>query len=203
MKCVCRRRRNRSYGSPAGSSSDALAVAAAAACGNGMESAGNGIFLRLRMTVMDSLRHMAAGGSAADGRTMSEREAWQRRSFGAARPGRGGPVQGPFGRSPVGSQAPRTPRGPGERAWSGPPGRDEWRHAGGRDGAGGARCVPGGAREPNRPGIPMSYSATQAPRDGFSPWRLARDNYCYREPNRRFKPSRPVPESLPVASRQA
>ena len=105
FKCVCRRRRNRSYGSPAGRSSAALAVAAAAACGKGMESAGDGIFLRLRMTVMDSVRHMAAGGSAADGRTMSEREAWQRRSFGAARPGRGGPVQGRFGRSPVGSQA--------------------------------------------------------------------------------------------------
>ena len=65
---------------------------ASSACAAGMDSPCNSIFLRLRMAVMESVRHAAVGGCAAGGRTMKGRGARETLSFGAAwpRPGRQG-----------------------------------------------------------------------------------------------------------------
>ena len=92
---------------------------ASSTCAAGMDSPCNGIFLRLRMAVMESFRHAAVGGCAAGGRTMKGRGARETRSFGAARPRPG--RQGPAGHSRAGAAtvggSPRHRTRPGDTPW--------------------------------------------------------------------------------------
>ena len=75
---------------------------ATTACAAGMDSLCKSIFLRTRMAVMDWVRHAAVGGPASGGRTMKERRARERRSYGPARPR---PVrQGAASHSPPGAE---------------------------------------------------------------------------------------------------
>ena len=189
----------RPCGRTAGRLPRCTAVPASSACGAGMDSPCIGIFQRLRMAVMESVRHAAVGGPAAGGRTMKGREARKARSCGTPwpRPGR----QGPAGHSPAGAEtggrAPRDGERPCDGAWCEAGKRGRGRPAGRREGPGGANCVTRGALHETKRPKTMSCRALQALRDGSAQVRLARDNCCYREPICQIRRFRPAPRRLP------
>ena len=151
---------------------------ASSACAAGMDSPCNSIFLRLRMAVMESVRHAVMGGCAAGGRTMKGRGARETRSFGAARsrPGR----QGPAGRSRAGAatvgRTLRYRKRPGDTPWRRAPKRGGGRLAGVKRGPDGARRVRSGGPEAIKRDKTIDWGEIRVPRDGSGRCRLTRDN---------------------------
>ena len=197
-KCVWRSSTGRAYGSRAGDTCGGRRGRHGPGMGGeyaaGMDISCNGIFPGSRMAVMESVRHAAARGRAAGGRTMSERGACEAWSSGTAR-------QGPGGRSVAASGAVRSAfrwrMWPVDTTWHGPPNGDSGWLAGAKRGCCGAHSARRACPWATNHGETTACARIRALRDGSAQVRLARDNYCYREPNRRFKPSRPVPGKPP------
>ena len=164
---------------------------ASSTCAAGMDSPCNSIFLRLRMAVMESVRHAVIGGCAAGGRTMKGRGARETRSFGAARsrPGR----QGPAGHSRAGAATVegtlRYRKRPGDTPWRRAPKRGGGRLAGVKGGPGGARRGWRGGLGAIKRNKTIDCGEIRVPRDGSGRCRLTRDNCCYRESNCQFSVS--------------
>ena len=141
---------------------------ASSTCAAGMDSPCNSIFLRLRMAVMESVRHAAVGGRAAGGRTMKGRGARETLSFGAAWPRAG--RQGPTGHSRAGAVTvggtPRYRKGPGDPPWRRAPKRGGGRLAGVKGGPGGVRRVRRGGPEAIKREKTIDCGEIRVPRDG-------------------------------------
>ena len=156
---------------------------ASSTCAAGMDSPCNSIFLRLRMAVMESVRHAVIGGCAAGGRTMKGRGARETRSFGAARSRAG--RQGPAGHSRAGAATVegtlRYRKRPGDTPWRRAPKRGGGRLAGVKGGPGGARRGWRGDPEEIKREKTIDCGEIRVPRDGSGRCRLTRDNCCYRE----------------------
>ena len=169
---------------------------ASSTCAAGMDSPCNSIFLRLRMAVMESVRHAAVAGRAAGGRTMKGRGARETLAFGAAwpRPNR----QGPAGRSRAAATVGGTPRyrkRPGDSPLRRAPKRGGGRLAGVKRGPGGTRRVRSGGLEAIKRDKTIDCGEIRVPRDGSGRCRLTRDNCCYRESNCQFSVSARQPGS--------
>ena len=159
----------------------------------------NSIFLRLRMAVMESVRHAMMGVRAAGGRTMKRRGARETLSFGVAwpRPCR----QGPGGHSRAGAATvggtPRYRKRPVDTPWHRAPKRGGGRLAGVKGGPGGARRVRRGGPETIKREKTTDCGETRVPRDGSGRCPLTRDNCCYRESNCQFSVSARQPGTRP------
>ena len=110
------------------------------------------------------------------------------RTSGVAWLGSGRRRQGPFrelrANPGTGASALRHRNRPGEGAWSRAPERGAEELAGATRAAGAVRCAGGSGPEAITLGITSACSGIRALRDGSVRSRLARDNCCYREPNR-------------------
>ena len=153
---------------------------ASSTCAAGMDSPCNSIFLRLRMAVMEWVRHAAVAGCAAGGRTMKGRGARETLSFGAAWPRAG--RQGPAGHSRAGAATvggtPRYRKRPVDTPWRRAPKRGGGRLAGGKRGPGGARRVRSGDPEEIKRDKTIDWGEIRVLRDGSGRCRLTRDNCC-------------------------
>ena len=154
-------------------------------CGTGMDCSSNGIFLRVRELLTESVRHAAVGELAtAQGRTMKGPQTRTARSCGAGWPGPCG--QGPAGHCTAGAhsvgRAFRAGAGRCDGAWRAGPNRDRGRLARRRSGLRGARCAGSGGFRPETPVGTNSCRASRALREGSVGNRLAHDSCWYREP---------------------
>ena len=180
----------RAAGSPIASSQRFRRTATA--CAAGMDFPCQGIFFRVRITVMDSMRHAAVGGPAAGGRTMQGPESRKARSYGTGRPGPG--RRGPCSHSTAGAETVGRALRDAERlcggAWRRAPNPGRGRLAEGRRGAVGVISGGRGGFVPETQYGTIGCRAIQVLRDASARGRLARDNCCYREPTcqiRRFR----------------